>query len=224
MKTIRLIAASLLITSGVIHVFFAFEFKGLTDNALAYWMGNGILYLVLGVLFLIKKRFAFWLGIIPIILSIFAPYAGSDKVLIHVMNFTDLIAVNFCMLLLIRERDAKSIKRFRWTLRVLSGLIIVIIISGFISYGFFPERGEVELSRIKDLLWVFAPWGLGIIGFGLAWKWELIGGIVALSGFVIWCIDNPPTLQNYFVFIYPIIAILFIVLWAISRNTTEKNN
>jgi hypothetical protein len=179
-------------------------------------MIDGILYLVLGALFLIKKRFAFWLALIPIIVSIAAPYAGSDKVLIHVMNFADLIAVTCCMLLLIRKRDAKSIKRFRWTLRVLSGLIIVIIIYAFISYGFFPESGEVELSRIKVLLRVFAPWGLGIIGFGLAWKWELIGGILALIGFVVWCIEDPPSLQNYAIFIYPIIAILFIVLWAIS--------
>ena len=223
MKTIRIIAASLLIISGVLHVFFAFKFKGVTNNALAYWMGDGILYLVLGILFLIKKRFAFWLGLIPIIVSIFASYGSGYKVLTHVMHYIDLIIVICCMVLLLRKRDAKSIKRFRWTLRVLSGLIIAIIISGFISYGFFPERGEVELSRIKDLLWVFAPWGLGIIGFGLAWKLELIGGIVALSGFVVWCIDNPPSLQNYVIFIYPIIAILFIVLWAISRNTTVMN-
>ena len=226
MKTLRLITASLLIISGVLHVFFAFKFKDVTNNALAYWMGVGILYLVLGVLFLIKKRFAFWLGLIPIIVSIAAPTGSGYKVLINVMWYNDLLAVIGCMALIVNfKRDAKSIKRFRWMLRVLSGLIILIIIYAFIYNAFFPQGGgEVEPSRIKDLLWVFAPWGLGLIGFGLAWKWELIGGIVALSGFVVWCIDNPSTLQNYFVFIYPIIAILFIVLWAISRNTTVKNS
>ena len=222
MKTIRLITGSLLLISGVLHVFFAFKFKGVTNNALAYWMGDGILYLVIGVLFLIKKRFAFWLGLIPIIVSLFASYGSGYKDLINAMYYIDLITVICCMALLLWKRDAKSIKRFRWTLRMLSGLIIVFALYMFIGETFFGENpGKSYIST--DAIIGFSIWGIGLIGLGLAWKWELIGSIISLVAFVVYGINEPGTWTS-FMLVWPAIAILFIVLWAISRNTTLKNS
>ena len=107
--------------------------------------------------------------------------------------------------------------------KLLQYLLIGLFIAGFV----ISENSSAPLinnALTNNVILQLSVAGVGMIGLGIAWKWELIGGIVALSGFVIWCIDNPSTLQNYFVFIYPIIAILFIVLWAICRNTTVKNN
>ena len=220
MKTIRLITASLLLISGVLHVFFAFKFKDVTNNALAYWMGDGILYLVIGVLFLIKKRFPYWLGVIPIIVSIAAPTGSVYKVLYNVMWGVDLLAVIGCMALIVNfKRDAKSIKRFRWMLRVLSGLIIVLALYMFIFETFSLENPGKHSISIREIPII---WGIGFIGLGLAWKWELIGSIISLVAFVVAGI-NEPGIWTSPLLIWPATAILFIVLWAISRNTTVKN-
>ncbi len=66
--------------------------------------------------------------------------------------------------------------------------------------------------------------GAGLIGLGLAWKWELIGGIITLVCFVVLAGINPTVLQGGpFMFIMPGTAILFIVLWEINRKTIVKN-
>ena len=65
--------------------------------------------------------------------------------------------------------------------------------------------------------------GIGLIGLGLAWKWELTGGIIALVSFIGVGIINPIVIKAPVLLICPFIAILFIVLWAISRNANVKN-
>jgi hypothetical protein len=65
--------------------------------------------------------------------------------------------------------------------------------------------------------------GIGLIGFGLAWKWELTGGIIALAAYFVLAIVNPDTMQFSLFLLYPATAILFIVLWAISTNIILKN-
>jgi hypothetical protein len=64
---------------------------------------------------------------------------------------------------------------------------------------------------------------IGMIRLGLAWKWELIGGNIALVPFVVLAIINPTVLESPLMFIWPLTAILFILLWALSRNSTVKN-
>jgi hypothetical protein len=59
---------------------------------------------------------------------------------------------------------------------------------------------------------------ISIIGLGLAWKWELIGGIIALAAFIALVVINPTVINPSLLYIVPITAILFIVLWAISRK------
>jgi hypothetical protein len=64
--------------------------------------------------------------------------------------------------------------------------------------------------------------GIGLIGLGLAWKWKLTGGIISLVAFVVLSIINPMVLEFPLMFIWPITAILFMVLWALSRKRNAK--
>lgn len=114
----------------------------------------------------------------------------------------------------------KSIKIFRWIPRVLSCLIIVFSLFMFIGETLNSESGEpMSANSILQL----SVAGIGLIGLGLEWKWELIGGIIALVTFVVLAIINPIVLKASLLLIWPLTAILFIVLWALSRNTTVKN-
>ncbi len=113
----------------------------------------------------------------------------------------------------------KSYKELRWILRGLSGLIIAFFLLMFIGESLNSESSEpMSANSILQL----SVMGIGLIGLGLAWKWELIGGIIALVTFIVLAIINPTVLQSSLLLIYPATAILFIVLWAISRNTTVK--
>ncbi len=109
------------------------------------------------------------------------------------------------------------IKILRWILRVLSGLIIVFFLFMFIGETLFNPKPGKPMS-INEIIQLSVN-GIGLIGLGLAWKWELMGGIIALVAFIVLAIINPIILKGPLLFIWPIIAILFIVLWALSRFT-----
>ena len=109
----------------------------------------------------------------------------------------------------------KSYKVLRWILRGLSGLIIIFFLLMFI--------GESLASMSANSVLQLSVMGIGLIGLGLAWKWELTGGIIALATYVGLAIINPATLQFPLLLLYPATAILYIVLWRIDRNKILKN-
>jgi hypothetical protein len=115
----------------------------------------------------------------------------------------------------------KSYIELRWVLRGLSGIIILFSLLMFIGETWFGENPGEPMSSNAILQLSVA--GIGLIGLGLAWKWELIGGIIASTAFVALAIINPSVLETSLLFIWPLTAVLFIVLWAISRKTTVKN-
>jgi hypothetical protein len=113
----------------------------------------------------------------------------------------------------------KSNKELWWLTRVFSSLLIVFSLF-VIGVGLYTvPRSEPSATSIIG----FSMIGLCVIGLGLAWKWELTGGIIALAAFVGISILEPSGLGNPLVYLYPATAILFIVLWAKRRNTTIKN-
>ena len=112
----------------------------------------------------------------------------------------------------------KSIKIFRWTLRILSLIFILFFLVMFIG-----ETMDSTNPLSSNAILQVSLMGIGLMGFGLAWKWELWGGIIALAAYFVLAIVNPETLQFSLLLLYPATAILFIVLWAISRNAIFKN-
>ena len=113
----------------------------------------------------------------------------------------------------------KTYKELRWVSRGLSGLIILICLFFFIAETFFGETGEpMDGSSILQL----SIAGTGLIGLALAWKWELVGGILASLAFIVLAIINPKVLLPSPLTIWPATAVLFIILWAKSRYTHVK--
>ena len=115
--------------------------------------------------------------------------------------------------------NTKSYKELRWILRGSSGVIIVFFLLMFIGETFFGEKTGKPFYT--NAILQLSVMGIGLIGLGLAWKWELIGGIIALVPFVVLAIINPMVLVPLML-IWPLTAILFIVLWAISRKSTVR--
>lgn len=112
-------------------------------------------------------------------------------------------------------------KELRWILRGLSGIIIAFSIFMFVGESNFGETPGKSFT-INEIMQL-SPMGIGLIGLILAWKWELIGGTIALVPFIVLAIIEPTILQAPVMFVWPLTAILFIVLWALSRTTATKN-
>jgi energy-coupling factor transporter transmembrane protein EcfT len=94
----------------------------------------------------------------------------------------------------------------------------------FVGETFFQGGSFNPKSMSTDAILKVSLFVLSLIGLVLTWKWELMGAIIALAAYVglLIIIDTEP-IKFYFLLIYPIIPILFIVLWAIRRNVVEKN-
>ena len=118
---------------------------------------------------------------------------------------------------------SSSISIFRWSLRVLSGIFIVFFLFMFIGETFF-QNDELDPKPLSaNAILQLSVMGLGLIGLLFAWKRELIGGIIALIAYIALAIINPDIIKFPLLYLYPATAILFIVLWAISRNRLVKN-
>jgi len=118
--------------------------------------------------------------------------------------------------------STNSYKELRWILRGLSGLIIIFSIMMFIGESNFGENPGKPLSNSSIIGLSIA--GIGLLGLGLAWKWELLGGIIGLIPFFVLAIMDPTILQSPLMLIWPLTAILFIVYWFLNKKTTVKNN
>lgn len=118
----------------------------------------------------------------------------------------------------------KSYKELRWILRGLSALLIVFLLIMFIGTEvLYPESGE-PLSLDSNAILQLSVMGIVLIGLGLAWKWELAGGIIALAGFAGLSIINPVVLATPLLYFYPGTAILFILHWVLENKETTKYN
>jgi hypothetical protein len=70
---------------------------------------------------------------------------------------------------------------------------------------------------------------LVFIGLIIAWKWEGPGGIVALSGVLVYCIlglqtDVKPGATILLAAIYALPALLFLVSWRQARRAVSTSN
>ena len=114
------------------------------------------------------------------------------------------------------------IKIFRRILRIMSALFIAFFLLMFIGETFFQDEAfKPEPMSANSILQV-SLFVVSMIGLALAWKWELWGGILTLVALAVLAIVNPNILSFPLLLIYPLTAILFIVLWAIDRGSVIK--
>ncbi len=73
----------------------------------------------------------------------------------------------------------------RWLARV-SGLALFILITVFMMGEGIPDLTRQPPSVQTE----FFAMGLMLAGFALGWRWEVVGGGVALGGFLIFCVTE----------------------------------
>jgi len=133
----------------------------------------------------------------------------------------------------------KATKRIRLIARIWSAVIIAYALIMFIGYtvnlvttGTADPYAEEDYPFVENLPPIFMF--LAIIGLGIAWRWEKIGGIITLG----FCLVTTPIILIHWPitedlrFIGPLIlviiiafpGILFLLYWRRSRKRINPQN
>lgn len=119
-----------------------------------------------------------------------------------------------------------SMMWLRRVARISSGLIIGITLVVLIGHIIEPESVEVDYPPIENLLPVIMC--LSVLGLGIAWRWEGLGGGISVVFFIIHLIVYWAIRQRFFppraLLIFspvPITGVLFLVFWWRSRNSQK---
>lgn len=115
----------------------------------------------------------------------------------------------------------------RWSARISGSLII-----GFVIYMIVGHRGLPNVLRQPVPVQLeFLGMFLSLAGFLLGWRWEGWGGIVALTGFALFCATEMVVNHRFpggAIPLFAVPAILFLVSAAIaaggSRYLTQSND
>jgi hypothetical protein len=111
-----------------------------------------------------------------------------------------------------------TINVIRWIARFLAAFMILLTLVFFLDEEVFdksPERGEpIPITMIMLAL-------LMLGGLGLAFKWELPGGIISLIGFTGIIISNTDSASMPMFYLYAVPAVLFL-LCGLKKGTRDK--
>lgn len=112
----------------------------------------------------------------------------------------------------------------RWIARISGSLFIVVFLA--FSVPEWVQKGTISIpsDRIPMVLSLY----LVFLGLIIAWKWEGLGGIVALSGVLVYCIlglqtDVKPGATILLTAIYALPALLFLVSWWQARRAVSAS-
>lgn len=115
---------------------------------------------------------------------------------------------------------SRSVKIIRWIARIWSILVFVVAL----IIIFIPDPYATEPVPASD--WFLASlWGVAILGLLIAWRWELIGGIITIATMfvreLIWVMLKGYWWVNFLIFWFFVVppAIMFLVAWGLERKT-----
>jgi hypothetical protein len=116
----------------------------------------------------------------------------------------------------------RSVKIIRWIARIWSILVFVVALLEI----FTPDPNATEPVPAEDWF-LLSLWGVAILGLLVAWRWELVGGIITIATMFIrelaWFILKGHWLVNFLIvwlFVVPP-AILFLVAWGLERKAKK---
>ena len=110
----------------------------------------------------------------------------------------------------------------RWVARITGALMIALFLMLFISGAWGAIMSGTNTNPISsfDILQL-SLMGLFMIGLGMAWKWELLGSVIALSSFAIHCSIHPSVASSPIIF-GVVAGVLFLLVWLMDRRLTKS--
>ena len=110
----------------------------------------------------------------------------------------------------------------RWIARILGSLLVVIGLIFFGSELVQDLTGEPVFSNDStiSIVALLILHGAYIIGYSIAWKWEGLGGAIAIGGVICSQLISPSPLSMFSAqLLFTIPGILFLIYWYLSRRS-----
>src|SRR5262245_31562482 len=108
----------------------------------------------------------------------------------------------------------------RWGARILSALILLFWGFFIVAHLIGDEGRSSRPLRTSEYI-SLTTMIISLVGLGVAWKWELIGGAMTLGVVLIGAVVNLRSLAFPFVLI-PLTASLFLLCWRLSGARMER--
>ncbi|MBE0675221.1 MAG: hypothetical protein IH591_11205 [Bacteroidales bacterium] len=115
-----------------------------------------------------------------------------------------------------------------WTARIWGSLSLVFMLFfvGAALVGTITGKGD-GIGGFKSLSdrisFLFFP-VLIMIGLGVAWRWEGLGGFLTTAGIIVFYAIRPDLLSNPYIAGLAFPGLLFILYWFLSRNLSEDKS
>jgi hypothetical protein len=118
----------------------------------------------------------------------------------------------------LREFLASPVRIIRWIARIWSLLLFAFALFAFFS----PDPYATQPVPAADWF-LMAFWAVAILALLLAWKWELLGAVVAIATMLLrelaWVLLKGPWLPAFLLIWLVVLppAILYLVAWRLDR-------
>ena len=133
----------------------------------------------------------------------------------------------------------RATKWIRWVARIWGALIVAYVLLMLIGYGWtWVTTGVADPHEVEDVSLItylgLALMVLGALALGIAWRWERLGGTIAVVSQLVFLmlslIEGPISLDPHFV--VPCLmsitvatpGVLFLVCWRRSRKRAIPQN
>lgn len=110
------------------------------------------------------------------------------------------------------SKSLRTIKILRWIARILSIIFVGFFLFMFIGETFGSQHSGTSKPISSFEIFQLTLMGLGLLGLIAAWIWELYDGILSFIAFAVVIIIHPTTLASPLI-LYPINALLFMIVW-----------
>lgn len=122
----------------------------------------------------------------------------------------------------------KSVLVLRWVARILGTILVLFVLSQFIP-AFIRKGGHINVSHPGHYV-MMASFGLAQVGILMAWRWEGIGGFLAVFGVIvsillnIFWVQGPRMVQTIVAFMFWLIpSFFFIYCWWKTRGESQQS-
>jgi len=105
----------------------------------------------------------------------------------------------------------------RMVARFLGSILFLMIIMFAIGEG-LPNPLTLSLKEGTT----FFTFVVMLSGLVIAWKWEGIGGLTVLCGYILFLIINPHSMALGVITMFPVTGLLFLLYWTRARRLTAK--
>jgi len=113
--------------------------------------------------------------------------------------------------------EKRIINLLRWLTRILGILLIFVIVLFAVGEG-LPNPLALTVNEQLG----FVALIIMLAGLILAWKFEGMGGLLVIIGYIFFCIIERQILRQGVFFIFPVVGLSFLLCWWRTRKAKTK--